>query len=156
MLVIWSSAASCIRYCNMQMKLPDALSGWMRTHSPMLTRIVHSQGPGSCPTCNQKCILAQKEAQSSIMAKQSTASNKHWGCWLEFCATHSMDPCDTSTDFAPYPQVFGRRICDGHLTTSQKPVQSCSVSDAPQAVGQVHKRMGPPDNGMDGHRNIDL
>ena len=52
-LVIWSSAASCIRYCNMQMKLPDALSGWMINYSPILTRAIHS----SCPTCNQTCIL---------------------------------------------------------------------------------------------------
>ena len=37
---------------------------------------------------------------------------------------------DTSTDFVPYLQVFGRRICDGCLTTSHKPAQSGSLSDA--------------------------
>ena len=75
-------------------------------------------------------LLVQKEAQSSIMAKQSTATNEHWGHWLEFCAAHSMDPYNTSTDFVPYLQVFGRRIRDGYLTTSRKPVRSGSVSDA--------------------------
>ena len=41
----------------LQTKLPDALSGQMINYSPILTRIVHSQGPGSCPTCNPTCIL---------------------------------------------------------------------------------------------------
>ena len=69
---------------------------------------------------------------------------------------HPVDPYNTSTDFAPCSQVFGRRIRDGRLTTSHKPVQSGSVSDALRAVSQACKRMGAPDIQMDRHRNIDF
>ena len=85
------------------------------------------------------------------MAKRASATNKHWGSWLEFCAAHSMCPYDTSTDFVPCLQVFGRHIHDGRLTTSREPAQSGSVSDALQNVGQVHKWMGAPDIQLDSH-----
>ena len=64
---------------------------------------------------------------------------------MEFCATHSVDPYDTSTYFTPHLQIFGRRIHDGCLSTSHESVQSGSVSDALQDVGQAYKRMGAPD-----------
>ena len=55
----------------------------------------------------------------------------------------SVDPHDTYTCFAPYPQVFRRTICDGCLSTNHKPMQSGSVSDALQNVDQAYKWMGP-------------
>ena len=67
-------------------------------------------------------IAIQKEMRSCVVDKRSRAADRDWRLWVEFCATHNLDPDDTTTDRIPYLQVFARRIRDGRLAPGGNPV----------------------------------
>ena len=75
---------------------------------------------------------------------------------MDFCAAHSVDPDDTTTNLVPHLQVFARRIRDGRLSSSRRAVRADTVANALRNVGQTHARLGSLDIQNDPTGRVDL
>ena len=101
--------------------------------------------------------FAQEKVRTSIVDLRSTAAKTHWQMWVDFCASHSLDhQFPKGDDIIPCSQVFAMRCLNGHIAPSRWPVQSDTVHNAMQIIGQVHARMGTSDPRLNAQGKLDL
>ena len=101
--------------------------------------------------------LVQDAMRSGVVASKASAADRQFQRWLEFCASHSVDPWfSQGDDPVPYLQVFAARYRDGRIAPGGHPVRSGTVSDALRDVGQAYQRMGAPDPRFNSLGRMDL
>jgi integrase len=94
--------------------------------------------------------LVQEAIQSGVIPSRSAKANHTWELWLDFCATHNIDPWfQSDSDPLPILQIFGHRYRDGRLSPSGKPVRHGTISDAMRMVGQSYRLLGAQDFRID-------
>ena len=84
--------------------------------------------------------------------------NATWRLWESFCTSLDITPIPlpTSNNAIPLLQLFAQQYRTGAIAPGRHPVQSRTVEDAVQAVGQAYARMGSPGPRLNCHGKLDI
>ena len=86
---------------------------------------------------------ATEDTQEGFSTGRATAADGHWTKWTYFCARVALDPLLVTYQYpVPILNAFARDYRTGNIAPDSRGVQSRTVEDTIQLIGQAIAMLG--------------